>query len=151
MPTILFNLALHYLVEKLGNKRHLLFRTKQLGAYADDVVLVVRNVKAFKKMFQKLDVEARKINLWVNESNKKYIKFPTYKEKRRVQDIEVGGFKFQGVTKFSYLGTNLNIENKISREIQNRIMSGNRVYNVYQNLLKSKLLSQKNQTLDCVK
>jgi hypothetical protein len=40
--------------------------------------------------------------------------------------LSIGEYDFEGVREYSYLGTNINSENKVNEDIQKRIMAGNR-------------------------
>jgi len=49
--------------------------------------------------------------------------------------------QFERVNEFTYLGTQINAQNKISEEIRKRIQAGNRCYCVNKKLLSNKLLN----------
>jgi len=53
-----------------------------------------------------------------------------------------GQHKSEHVKEFSYLGSQVNHTNSISREIQARILSGNRCYYAYGKIMKSRALNR---------
>jgi hypothetical protein len=119
-----------------------LFKSKQGLAYADDIVLVARNVVALKEMFITLEKEGLEIGLGINNSKTKYMKVSPSLARRTVEDLEVGEYKFESVEKFIYLGTELNVNNNLSSEIRRRIEQGNRAYYANRNLMKCRLISR---------
>jgi hypothetical protein len=58
------------------------------------------------------------------------------------EHLRCGKYKFEHVTQFSYLGSQMNQTNSISSEIQARILSGNRCYYAYGKLIKSRALNR---------
>jgi hypothetical protein len=42
------------------------------------------------------------------------------------RNLAIGEYDFEGVREFSYLGTNINSEDKVNADIQKGIMAGNR-------------------------
>ena len=62
--------------------------------------------------------------------------------KRKGNNFTIGDMTFENVDNFKYLGTNINSSNKISYEIQQRIMAANRTYFANIKLLKTQLLSK---------
>ena len=128
-----FNLALHYAINKIHFRGHIFKRTRQLGAYADDIVLVARNKNVLKDTFIEIEREVSRIGLEVNEGKTKYMKVSA-KENRELLDLHTGHYCFQGVTEFKYLGVILNNENRVSSEIVNRIITGNRASVSYTHL-----------------
>lgn len=146
LSATLFNLALHYAINKIDFRGHIFKRTRQLGAYADDIVLVARNKNVLKDTFIEMEREVSKIGLEVNEAKTKYMKVSA-KENRELLDLHAGHYCFQGVTEFKYLGVILNNENRVSSEIVNRIITGNRAYYANRSLLKSKLLTPRTKLI----
>jgi len=91
-------------------------------------------------MFLTLEKEARDAGLIVNQSKTKYMK--TAREKGKItQEYITGQNQFESVNEFTYLGAQINTQNKISEEIRKRIQGGNRCYYAHKKLLSSKLLN----------
>ena len=57
--------------------------------------------------------------------------------RREPHNLALDYYSFNGVDRCVYFRTELNEENKISQEIDRRIMAGNRTYYANVNLLKS--------------
>ena len=63
------NLTLDSVVKKLSLRGYISFKLKQIAAaYADDVALVARPLKALKEIFHKLQNEATLVGLNVNQT-----------------------------------------------------------------------------------
>ena len=58
------------------------------------------------------------------------------------QKINMGNYKFEKVTTFTYLGVKINNKGLITEEINHRILTGNKAYFANLNLIKSKLLTR---------
>jgi hypothetical protein len=71
LSTILFNLVLEAALLKIGLRGNISTRTKQLCAYADDVVIIARLQKALKETFITLQKEAKKLGLVINTNKRK--------------------------------------------------------------------------------
>ena len=71
-------------------------RTKQLCAYADEVVIIARTQKALKETFITLQEEAEKLGLIINTNKTKCMQL-TRKTNITKQDIEVAGKSYEAV------------------------------------------------------
>jgi hypothetical protein len=56
--------------------------------------------------------------------------------------LSIGEYDFEGVRALSYLGTNINSENKVNEDIQRRIMAGNRAYFDFIKLFRLRMMSK---------
>lgn len=65
LSAVLFNLALNFAVEKMKLSGSVIYRSKQMCAYADYIALVARNMNASSEMFLELEIECKKIGLSV--------------------------------------------------------------------------------------
>jgi len=91
-------------------------------------------------MFLTLEKEARDAGLIVNQSKTKCMK--TAREKGKItQQYIIGQKQFEIINEFTYLGAQINMQNKVSVEIRKRIQAGNRYYYTHKKLLSSKLLN----------
>ena len=106
-------------------------------------IMVARNVNTLKGTFKELEREAQKVGLYADEENTKYMKVSSPEGRRRTEHLSVGWCTFQGLREFKYLGASINNENKISNEIANRIMSGNRVFYAHQKIFSFSLVSKR--------
>ena len=110
---------------KIDLRGNISTRTKQLCAYADNVVIIARTQKALKETFITLQKEAEKLGLIINTNKTKYMQV-TRKTNIIKQDIEVAGKSYEAVNHFIYLGSQINSKNLTKEEIGLRIQAGNR-------------------------
>jgi len=89
------------------------------------LVIIARTPNALDEMFLTLEKEARDAGLIVNQTKTKYMKTAREKEKITQQYI-IGQNQFASINEFTYLGAQINTQNKISEEIRKRIQAGNR-------------------------
>jgi len=106
----------------------------------DDLVIIARTPDGLDEMFLTLEKEARDAGLILNQSKTKYMKTTRQKGKITQQYI-IGQNQFESVNEFTYLGAQINRQNKISEEIRKRIQTGNRCYYAHKKLLSSNLLN----------
>jgi len=125
LTTVLFNLVLEAALLKIDLRGNISTRTKQLCAYADDVVIIARMQKALKETFITLQKEAEQLDLIINTNKTKYMQV-TRKTKIIKQDTEVAGKSYEVVNQFIYLRSQINSKNLIKEEIRRRIQVGNR-------------------------
>jgi hypothetical protein len=125
LSTVLFNLVLKAALLKIDLRGNISARTKQLCAYADDVVIIAKTQKALKETFIPLQKEAEKLGVIINTHKTKYIQL-TRKTNIIKQDIEVEEKSYEAVNQFIYLGSQINTKNSIQEEIRLRIKAGNR-------------------------
>lgn len=71
----------------------------------------------------------------------KYMKMSELEARRSVRNLAFGIYNFEIVKCFSYLGTVLKNENRVTEEINKRIMAGNTAYFANVKLLRSTVLS----------
>jgi hypothetical protein len=69
----IFNLMLDSVIKKLNLRVDISLKLKQIVAYADDVALLARSLKALKEIFHKLQNKATLVGLNINEDKTKYI------------------------------------------------------------------------------
>jgi hypothetical protein len=80
---------------KIDLRGNISTRTKQLCAYADDVI-IARTQKALKETFVTLQKEAEKLGLVINTNKTKYIQL-TRKTNLTKQDMGVTGTSYEAV------------------------------------------------------
>jgi sorting nexin-29 len=120
----------------------IIYRTKQVCAYADDIELVGRNLDWLMEMFDILEEKSRALGLRINEGKTKYMKMSSLEDRGWTPTVTLGKYTFERVKDFIYLGTNLNSKNMVTEEISRRILAGNRAYFANMKLLKSTQLSR---------
>ena len=143
LSATLFNIALNKVLEKLTEADNIIYKSRQICAYADDIVLISRNLKYLKEMFIHIEQEGKKTGLEINQNKTKYMHITTTEERRNNNDLVIGTYTFENVVNFEYLGTLITQNNKISEDIKRRIIIGNRAYFANLKLIKSKLLTRK--------
>lgn len=143
LAPILFNLVLEKVIRemKIHSAGTIATKSYQIVGYADDMNIVGRTVSDVKETYCKLEEEARKVGLVVNEEKTKLL--PMKQTRRLGQYLTVEGKNFEIVQEFKYLGSNLNTCNDLTREIQNRIIAGNKAYYALRNTFRSSLVNQK--------
>ena len=67
------NLILDSVIKKLDLRGDISLKPTQIVAYADDVALLARSLKALKEIFHKLQNEATLVGLNINEDKTKYM------------------------------------------------------------------------------
>ena len=72
-------------------------------------------------MYDRLETEARKIGLLVNERNTKYMFMIAAENMRKLHNLKVGNKEFKGVSEFKYLGNIIENNNRNDRCIKERI------------------------------
>ncbi|PSN43121.1 hypothetical protein C0J52_10468 [Blattella germanica] len=143
LSAILFNLVLEATLRKLNPTGHIGNRMVQVCAYADDDVLISRRKSELKEEMKDLIEEATKRGLEINSRKTKYMEIVKNKNKNSERcDFIVDDMIFENVSQFSYLGTQIDEENLVSKEIKNRVMMGNRCYYSYKHIMQSKILNK---------
>jgi hypothetical protein len=141
LSAVLSNLALHSAIQKVEPSGTIVSRTTQLFGYANDIALIGRNSTALKELFNELAKEAKILALKINENKTKYLIISNLQARREPRNLSIGEYDFEGVREF-FLGTNINSENKVNKDIQKRIMAGNQAYFACIKLFRSKLMSK---------
>ena len=61
--------------------------------------------------------------------------------------LAINGVTYEGIAEFIYLGTLISNDNSVKKEIQRRILAGNRTYFAAISLFRSRLLSRANKII----
>jgi hypothetical protein len=139
LSSVLFNLVLEAILQKINITGHIGTKSTQILAYADDAAIMSRSKNALKDILFNIEEEAKRRGHLVNENKTKYMQVA-----RAVLNDEhmcCGKYKFEHVKEFSYIGSQMNQTNSICSEIQARILSGNRCCYAYGELMKSRALN----------
>ena len=70
------------------------------------------------------------------------MRFSQTPAQRSVKSATIHGITYEGVAEFIYLGTLINNDNSVEKEIHRRILAGNRTYIAAINIFRSRLLSR---------
>ena len=89
------------------------------------------------------------MGLVINPDKTKYMRFSASPSRRSVKGATINGVTYEGVAEFIYLGTLIRNDNSVEKEIQRRILAGNRIYFAAINLLRSRLLSRATKIILC--
>lgn len=143
LSATLFNLALQSILHNLTDNGTIVYKSKHICAYADDIVIIARNITELKLAFSEMYSAAKTMGLEINESKTKYMIMSTDKRRSQNTDVTMEGMTFENVERFVYLGAEVNNCNRTNSEIQRRIMIGNKVYYTNTKLIKSRILSRK--------
>jgi hypothetical protein len=141
LAATIFNLTLDSVIKKLNLRGDFSFKLKQIVAYADDVALLARSLKALKEIFNKLQNVVTLLGLSINEDKTKYINI----KRTGIKDIihvTIDNFIFEKVKKCNYLFSILNADNKMNIEIAERIAKANKANCASAKLIKSKFLKK---------
>ena len=141
LSAAIFNLTPDSLITKLNVRGDVSLKLKQIVAYADDIAVLARSLKALKEIFHKLQNEATLVGLSINEVKTKYM---TTKRMgiKDITHLKSANFAFESVENFNYLGSILNADNKKNIEIAERIAKGNKAYYANAKLIKLKFLKK---------
>jgi len=82
------------------------------------------------------------MGLVVNTDKNKYIIFSASPSCRSMKGATINGVTYEGVDDFIYLSTLISNDNSVEKEIQRRILAGNRTYFATISLFRSPLLSR---------
>ncbi|CAG9835780.1 unnamed protein product [Diabrotica balteata] len=106
---------------------------------------VAQSTLEIKDIFSSFEEAALNIGLKINEDKTKYMAVSKQERRRIRQNITINDHNFEVVKEFKYLGPTITNDNKLEREVEMRIMAGNRSFFAMQHLMKSKLLSRGTQ------
>jgi hypothetical protein len=143
LPSILFDLVLEEILQKVNITGHIGTKSTHIFAYADDVAIVSRNKNALKDNLINIESEARKRGLRINENKTKYME--VMRVASNSDHLRCGKYEFEHVKEFTYLGSKLNQINSTSSEIQAMVLGGNRCYYAYGKLMKSRALNRRSK------
>jgi hypothetical protein len=94
-----------------------------------------------------LSREAGRIGRVVSPDKTKYTGFSASPSLRSVKGVTINGVTYEEVAEFIYLSTLNSNDNCVEKEIQKRILAGNRTYFAAISLFRSRLLSSATKIL----
>jgi hypothetical protein len=87
------------------------------------------------------------VSLVVSPDKTKYVRFSASPFRRSIKGATINGVIYEEVAEFIYLGTLISNDNSVQKEIQRRILAGNRTYFAAISLFKNRLLSRATKIL----
>jgi hypothetical protein len=75
-----------------------------------------------------LSREAGKLGVVISPDKTKYMRFSASPFQRSVKQATINGVTYEGIAEFISLGTLISNDNNVEKEIQRRILAGNRTY-----------------------
>jgi hypothetical protein len=87
---------------------------------------LTRSFSDLEALCVELSREAGIVGLVVSPNKTKYMRFSASQSRRSVKGAN--GVTCEGVAEFIYLGTLISNDNSVEKEIQRRILAGNRTY-----------------------
>jgi hypothetical protein len=72
-------------------------KSKQILGYADDIVLVGRNINALRELFIELEKEGKKFGLNISEGKTNYMEVSRNHTKEPLQKLRMGSYNFESV------------------------------------------------------
>jgi hypothetical protein len=146
ISTMLFNIALEGVVRRAGVEKggSIFTKSVQLLGFADDIDIIGRSVRAVKDAYIKLEKEANRIGLRVNEDKTKFLMVsPSARTRDLVgTSLEVGDKRFEVVKEFVYLGSLVNDDFNTSVEIKRRVTCATKAFYGIKHILRSKKISR---------
>ena len=147
LSTKLFNIALEGVFRRAGLELSGTIFTKstQLLGFADDVDIVGRNTRSVTEAYSKMEREANKIGLRVNEDKTKFLMVAASERTRKVvgSHLAIGSKRFEVVNDFVYLGSIISNNFDTPIEIKRRILAAQRAYFSIRHLLISKGIARR--------
>jgi sorting nexin-29 len=92
---------LHDIIGPLQKRGSIFYKTTQILAYADDIVIISRTLADLKDTVLKIDNKSRETGLLINEVKTKYMKMSRLVPRRKPVDLRVGAYCFEGVSIFT--------------------------------------------------
>jgi len=147
LSATLFNIVLHKTLKNLEQSNTILNRLIQICGYADDILVIARSLPALEALCVELSRKAGRVGLVVGPDKIKYMRVSASPSRRSVKGVTINGVTYEGVAEYIYLGTLISNDNNVEKEIQKRILAGNRTYFAALSLFRSRLLSRATKIL----
>jgi endonuclease/exonuclease/phosphatase family metal-dependent hydrolase len=146
VSTMLFNIALEGVIRRSGVEKSgsIFTKSTQMLGFADDIDIIGRNIRAVCDAYLKLEKEANRIGLRVNEDKTKFLMVsPSERTKSLVgTHLKVGDKRFEVVKQFTYLGALVNDNFDTSEEVKRRITNASKAFYGTKHILRSKNVSR---------
>jgi hypothetical protein len=99
-----FNLTFHKALKNLGKNKTILNGLTQICGYADDILVIARNLPALEVLCIELSREAGRVGLVVSPDKTKYMRFSASPSRRTMKGATINCVTCEGVAEFIYLG-----------------------------------------------
>jgi len=116
-------------------------------AYADDIVIIGKAVASMKEAFQLLEEASNEVGLAINEGKTKYMVEANTQNCSKPRTIQIGGYSFERVDSYTYLGSLVNADSNVSEEITNLHTAAKRSHFGLKSQFNSQSLSRKTKIL----
>jgi len=103
-------------------------------------LVIARSLPALEAMCAEISRDAGRVGLVINPDKTKYTRFSASSSRRSVKGATINGVTYEGVDEFIYLGTLISNDNSVEKEIQRRILAGNRTNFAFISLFRSGIL-----------
>ncbi|KAJ4427008.1 hypothetical protein ANN_26807 [Periplaneta americana] len=123
----------------------IIYKSTQVMAFADDIVIIGRSLKYVEEAFLALEKSVKEMGM-VIEGKIKYMVATSGNSGGKADSIQMENYKFERVDKFKYLRFLVTNDNNKSKKISNRMVCGNRAYFGLKKYFKSHALTQKTKT-----
>jgi hypothetical protein len=117
-------------------------RSKQYMAYADDIVILVRNTEALSEVVSQMQPAAKEAGLIINRTKTKYME-SSKNRTNGLSNIMLNGQPYEGISSFKYLRSMVAYNNDVMVDIKEKIAAGNRCLRVLDNVLKVRYIAKK--------
>ncbi|XP_073998627.1 repressed by TOR isoform X3 [Rhodnius prolixus] len=120
--------------------------SRQYLAYADDIVLLGRTLRALEECYDQLENSAKAVGLSINTDKTKYM-LCSRNDNRicNAPSVMLSGRAFENVQAFKYLGAIFTREMDVRKEIKERLAAGSRCTFALNKILKSRNVSRKHK------
>jgi hypothetical protein len=118
------------------------YNLTQICGYADDILAIAKSPPALEALCVEISKEAGRVGLVINPEKTKYMRFSASPSRRSVKEATINGVTYEGVAEFIDLGTLINNDNSVEKEIQRHILAGSRTYFAAISLFRSRLSSR---------
>jgi len=98
-----------------------------------------KNLPALEAMCAEISREAGRDGLVINPDKSKYMRFSASPSRISVKGATINGVTYEEGSEFIYLGTLIGYDNSVEKEIQRRILAGNRTYFAALSVFRSRL------------
>jgi Reverse transcriptase (RNA-dependent DNA polymerase) len=146
LSTKLFNIALEGICRraKVEMQGTIFKKSSQLLGFADDIDIVGRNLRSVTDAYSRLEKEANKMGLQVNEDKTKFLMVAASERTKAIvgSHLVINDKRFEVVNEFVYLGSLVNSDFSTTDEVRRRILAGLRAYFSLKHLLASKKLTR---------
>lgn len=138
LSPLLFNITLEKVIQELWKDNNLICK---LLAYADDIAMLGNTIEEIEESLEIIERRAKEVGLHMNIEKTKFMHV-TKTQTMTNTLVTINNHIFERVRDFKYLGVNINQNNRIEPEIDNRMNNASRSLYSMNNILTSKRISK---------